>query len=54
MDEGAVVPILTYEAAIWVEAIQQNKNLTKYKRLKRLINIKKLKHTGLSHMMPFA
>jgi len=29
--EGAVVPILTYGASIWVEAIRLNKNLTKYK-----------------------
>ena len=38
--EGVVVPILTYGAPIWVEAIRINKNLTKYKRRKRLINIK--------------
>jgi len=34
--EGAVVPILTYGAPIWVEAIRKNKNLTKYKRIKDL------------------
>jgi hypothetical protein len=38
--EGVVVPILTYGAPIWVEAIRKNKNLTKYKRTRRLINIK--------------
>jgi hypothetical protein len=27
-------------APIWVEAIRKNKNLTKYKRIQRLINIK--------------
>jgi hypothetical protein len=37
---GAVVPILMYGAPIWVEAIQKNKNLTKHKRMERLINIK--------------
>ena len=37
--EGAVVPNLTYGAPIWVEAIRKNKNLTKYKRTQRLINI---------------
>ena len=37
--EGAIVPILTYGALIWVEAIRKNKNLTKYKRIQRLINI---------------
>ena len=38
--EGAVVPILTYGAPIWVEAIRKNKNLIKYKRIQRLMNIK--------------
>jgi len=38
--EGATVPILTYGAPIWVEAIRKNKNLTKYKRIHRLLNIK--------------
>jgi len=38
--EGAIVPILTYGAPIWVEAIRKSKNLTKYKRMQRLMNIK--------------
>ena len=38
--EGAVVPILTHGAPIWVEAIRKNKNLAKYKRIQRLLNIK--------------
>jgi len=38
--EGAVVSILTYGAPIWVEAIRKNRNLTKYKRIQRLMNIK--------------
>jgi len=38
--EGTVIQILTYGAPIWVEAIQKNKNLTKYRRIQRLINIK--------------
>jgi hypothetical protein len=38
--EGAVVPILTYGAPIWIEVIWKNRNLTKYKRIQRLINIK--------------
>jgi hypothetical protein len=38
--EGAVVPILTYGAPIWVEAVWKNRNLTKYKTIQRLINIK--------------
>ena len=38
--EGAVVLILTYGAPIWVEAIRKNKNLAKYKRIQRLLNIK--------------
>jgi len=37
---GAVVPILTYGAPIWAEAIWKNKNFTKYKRMQRLINVK--------------
>jgi hypothetical protein len=38
--EGAVVPVLTYGAPIWIEDIRKNRNLTKYKRIQRLINIK--------------
>ena len=38
--EGVAVPILTYGPPIWVEAIQKTKNLTKYKRIQRLMNIK--------------
>ena len=38
--ERAVVPILTYGASMWVEAIRKNKNLAKYKRIQRLLNIK--------------
>ena len=38
--EVAVVPVLTYGAPIWIEAIRKNRNLTKYKRIQRLINIK--------------
>jgi hypothetical protein len=41
--EGAVVPLLTYGASIWIEAIRKNKNLTKYKRIQRLMNIKTAK-----------
>ena len=38
--EGAVVPVLTYGSPIWVEAIRKYKNLVKYKRIQRLLNIK--------------
>ena len=38
--EGAVVAVLTYGSPIWVEAIRKNRNLTKFKRIQRLINIK--------------
>ena len=38
--EGAIVPILTYGAPIWVEVIRKSRNLAKYKRIQRLINIK--------------
>ena len=34
--EGVVVPILTYGAPIWMEAIRKNRNLTKYKIIQRL------------------
>ena len=37
--KGAVVPILMYGAPIWVEAMWKNRNLTKYTRIQRLINI---------------
>jgi hypothetical protein len=40
INEGAVVPILTYGAPIWIEAIWKNRNLTKYKRIQRLVNMK--------------
>jgi ribonuclease HI len=33
-------PNLTYGAPIWVDVLRKNKNLTKYKRIHRLINIK--------------
>jgi hypothetical protein len=35
--ERAVVPILTYGAPTWIEAIRKNRNLTKYKRIQRPI-----------------
>jgi hypothetical protein len=38
--KGAVVPILTYGAPVWEEAIQKQRNLKKYQRVQRLINIK--------------
>jgi len=41
--EGAVVPILRYRAPIWVEAKRKKRNLTKYERIQRLINIKTAK-----------
>jgi hypothetical protein len=48
--EGAVVPILTYGAPIWVEAIWKNRNITKYRRIQRLTNIKLAKaYRTISH-----
>jgi hypothetical protein len=32
-----------FGAPIWIEAIWKNRNLTKYKRIQRLINIKMAK-----------
>ena len=37
---GATVSNLKYGAPIWVEAIRKSKNLTKYKRIQGLMNIK--------------
>ncbi len=41
--EGAVVLILTYGAPIWAEAIMKSRNLAKYKRIQRQMNIKTAK-----------
>jgi len=41
--EGVVVPILTYGAPIWAEAIWKKKEPYKIKRIQRLINIKTAK-----------
>ena len=38
--EAATVPVLTYGAPIWVQALRKGKNLTKYKRIQRLMDIK--------------
>ena len=38
--EGAIIPILTYGAPIWAEAMRKSRNLVKYKRIQRLMNIK--------------
>jgi hypothetical protein len=38
--KGAIVPILTYGAPVWEEAIQKQRNLKKYQSVQRLINIK--------------
>ena len=38
--EGAIGPLLTYGAPIWEKTIRNNRNLTKYKRVQRLMNIK--------------
>ena len=37
---GAIIPILTYGAPVWGEALNKKKNLKKYQRVQRLINIK--------------
>jgi hypothetical protein len=41
--EGAAVPILRYRAPIWVQAKRKERNLAKYQRIQRLINIKTAK-----------
>jgi hypothetical protein len=38
--EGALIPLLTYGAPVWEEAIRKQRNLQKLQRVQRLINIK--------------
>ena len=38
--EGAVIPILTYGAPVWEQAVAKHRNLRKLQRAQRLINIK--------------
>ena len=48
--EGAIIPMLTYGAPVWEEAIRKRKNLLKLQRVQRLINIKIAKaHKTLSY-----
>ena len=37
---GAILPILSYGAAVWIEGLQRKHNATKINRVQRLINIK--------------
>jgi len=37
---GAILPILSYVASVWIEGLKRNHNATKLKRVQRLINIK--------------
>jgi hypothetical protein len=41
--EGALIPLLTYGAPVWEEAIRKQRNLQKLQRVQRLINIKTAK-----------
>ena len=48
--EEAVVPILMYGGHIRLEAVGKNRSLTKYKRIRRLINVKIAKaHRTISY-----
>ena len=38
--EGALVPLITYGAPVWAQAIQKQKNRLKLQRIQRLMNIK--------------
>jgi hypothetical protein len=38
--EGALIPLLTYGAPVWEEAIAKTKNLRILQRVQRMINIK--------------
>lgn len=47
---GALVPMLTYGAPVWEEALQSRKNIQKLQKIQRLINIKISKaHRTLSY-----
>jgi ribonuclease HI len=38
--EGAILPIISYGAPIWIECLKRKHNVTKLRRVQRLINIK--------------
>ena len=38
--KGAILPLLTYGAPIWIEAMKHQHNMQKYKRVQRLINLR--------------
>lgn len=38
--KGAILPLLSYAAPVWIEALNRKYNCTKYIRVQRLINIK--------------
>ena len=37
---GAILPLLTYGAPVWIDAVKYKHNRQKYIRVQRLINIK--------------
>jgi hypothetical protein len=37
--KGAIIPLLTYGAPVWIEAMKYEHNRKKYIRVQRLINI---------------
>jgi hypothetical protein len=38
--KGAILPLLTYAAPVWIRAMEKNYNRNLYTRVQRLINIK--------------
>jgi hypothetical protein len=40
MYTGAILPVLSYGAPVWIEGLKRKHNATKLKRMQRLINIK--------------
>jgi len=48
--EGALVPLMTYGAPIWEEAVTKQRFLRKMQSTQRLINIKIVRHTEPSPM----
>jgi len=41
--KGAIIPLLTYGAPVWIEAMNFEQNRQKYIRVQRLINIRMVK-----------
>ena len=38
--KGAILPLMWYDAPVWIQAVEKNYNRTLHNRVQRLINIK--------------